>query len=156
MRLVDGMLDAALAFGAVPIRDIEALTIFSEAAADGVDLVEIATKGSSFHQDAYVKLAGPKDENGKQTRVGTTLRCDPSNKFDCNAIDVECMGLNIAKIERADAAILSPLVQTHCGGAIEGRGLIVGGWKREESEGYFGVRVWLTSQDMKRLQRPLD
>ena len=38
-----------------------------------------------------------------------------------------------------------------CGGVLEGRGLIVGGWHDDRSEGSFGVRGWITRGDTVRL-----
>ena len=47
--------------------------------------------------------------------------------------------------------VLAPVLRGSCPGAIEGRGLIVGGWRNAASEGTYGIRVWLTSADMRRL-----
>jgi hypothetical protein len=61
------------------------------------------------------------------------------------------MGMLVGYIPRDKAALLSPAMQAHCGGIIETRGLIVGGWKDGSSEGSYGIRVWLSSSDAKRL-----
>jgi hypothetical protein len=130
--------------------------MYEDASADGFDLVEIETKGASFRQHDYVGIAGDKHNIGKHQLVGVALRCEPANPVDPNAVRVEVMGRLVAYVKRRDAAILAPLLRDTCGGAIEARGLIVGGWKNDDSEGFYGVRVWLTSNDMRRLGKPID
>jgi hypothetical protein len=61
------------------------------------------------------------------------------------------MGLVLGYLPRDSAGRLSPVMQSRCRGAIEARGLIVGGWKDDESEGHYGIRVWLTPADALRL-----
>jgi hypothetical protein len=156
IRLCDGLLEAQIVIGGLSVRDEQALSVYEDALAQGFDLVEVETKGASFRQGSYVGIAGDKDEDGKHALVGVTLRCEPSNVEDRNAVRVEVMGQLLGYVERHEAAVLGPLLQANCSGVIEARGLIVGGWKRAESEGTYGIRVWLTSADMKRLGRPIE
>jgi hypothetical protein len=122
----------------------------AEEIGDG-DLFEIEIHGESFHQDELQQIAGPKSEEEKHHSCGVTLRCDPTEEHDANAIRVEVMGMLVAYVARDTAARLSSAMQSRCGGAIESRGLIVGGWKDSDSEGYYGIRVWLTPADAVRL-----
>jgi hypothetical protein len=110
-------------------------------------LYELEVVGESHYQDVIERIAGAKSEGGKQMRVGLTLRCEPDNPHDSDAVRVECMGQLVGYIARDEAADLSPeLIETR-GSCIEARGLILGGWKRPDSEGHFGVRAWLDPKD---------
>jgi hypothetical protein len=115
------------------------------------DLFEIEVVGESHYQAELQRIAGPKEPGGKHHRCGVTLRCEPKNKYDKNAIGVEVMGMTMGYVARDTAARLSPAMQSRCGGAIEARGLIVGGWKDGVSEGHYGIRVLLTPADGVRL-----
>lgn len=132
-------------------------------AADGDgELVEVEVVGESHRQDVLAALAGPKQPDGKRARVGVTLRCEPSNLYDENAIRVEVMGQLTGYVSRSQTELLAPAIQRSCGGAIEAVGMIVGGWRNEVgyadvSEGHYGIRVWLTQRDAQRLAiRPDD
>lgn len=50
------------------------------------DIVEVEVRGESHCQDALGAIAGPKEEDAKQLLVGVTLRCEPDNEFDANAV----------------------------------------------------------------------
>lgn len=124
-----------------------------EAQAEDIDagLVEFEVHGESYRQDALAALAGPKRADGKQVLVGVTLRCEPDNTYDVNAVRVEVMGQLVGYIGRDQAVMVSPAMQQACGGALEARGLIVGGWRDSDSEGSYGIRVWVTGRDTNRL-----
>jgi hypothetical protein len=114
-------------------------------------LVEIEVVGESFYQGALERIAGPKSMTGKEYKVGTTLRCEPSNPHDKNAIRVEVMGQLVGYVGRTDAIRYSPALAQHCGGAFEAPGLIVGGWRNPGSEGHYGIRVWVHRSDGPKL-----
>lgn len=117
----------------------------------GEPLVEIRVVGESYRQDALCSVAGPKEVQAKQTLVGAVLRCEPTNEHDRDAVRVEVMGQVLGYVAREPAALLSAAIQRCCGGALEVKGLIVGGWVDDYSEGQYGVRVWLTLGDTTRL-----
>lgn len=119
------------------------------------DFVELEVVGESYRQDALERIAGPKDQGGKQHPVGVTLRCEPDNDYDENAVRVEVMGQLVGYIGAEEAEQLSPALQRHRG-VVEARGVIVGGWRREGSEGSFGCRVWLSNQEAARLGLSVD
>lgn len=114
------------------------------------DLVEIEAVGESYHQDALERIAGPKEADGKEVRVGVTLRREPENEYDANAVRVEVMGQLVGHVAREMAEQLSPALAP-VGGAIETQGIIVGGWRDRDSEGSYGIRVWLDSAVAVRL-----
>jgi hypothetical protein len=132
---------------------------------DDDELIEVSVVGESHRQDALAGIAGPKDEWGKRKHVGATLRCEPRNEYDSNAVRVEVMGQHVGYVGRDHARLLSPALQRTSGGVIEATGVVVGGWSRQErdsegryadgtSEGHYGVRVWLTRPGLKRLDVP--
>jgi hypothetical protein len=125
--------------------------MFQEATDQNVRLVEIDIVGESFHQKELKRIAGPKEADGKSHRCGVTLRREPDNKYDKNAVRVEVMGLQVGYVARPTAARLSPAMEVHCGGVMEANSLIVGGWDDGFSQGHYGVRVWLTTADLARI-----
>jgi hypothetical protein len=147
-----------------PVADVpqqEPIAEVLEAPAhDDRELIELEIVGESFHQDAFAAIAGPKEAEGKRQRVGVTLRCEPDNEYDSNAIRVEVMGQPLGHVSRKTAALLSPAMQRSCGGALEAVGMIVGGWAAlilnddgtdRVSIGHYGVRVWIMHRDADRL-----
>jgi hypothetical protein len=138
--------------GSPTFRDPGAIDDF-ESGSDAVDgPVELEIVGESYRQETLAEIAGPKDWEGKWHHVGVTLRCDPRNEYDQNAVRVEVMGQLVGYVARSTAEHLSPAVQRLAGGALEANGLIVGGWKRPGDEGHFGIRVWISSRDAERIQ----
>jgi hypothetical protein len=146
----------------VSFREMATQELRAAADEDHAELVEIIeVVGESYRQEALARLAGRKDAEGKHKLVGAVLRCEPQNEHDANAIRVEVMGEHVGYVSRETATFLSPAMQRACGGALEARGLIVGGWKSESrddhgrylevSEGSYGIRVWITQRDTERL-----
>jgi hypothetical protein len=141
----------------------------------GWDLIELDVIGESHYQDALERVAGTRTEYGKHELCGITLRCEPANQYDANAIRVETYGQFLGHIPHATAATMSPLMLTGCGGCIEGIGVIVGGWAsgrfrdehgryteaqapgaRREDQGSYGVRVWVNRAALKRVSIDCD
>ncbi len=119
---------------------------------DGVFFAELDVVGESYRQDALGLVAGPKRYDGVQRRVGVTLRCEPDNPYDCNAVRVEVMGQHVGYIGRHQAEVLGPAMHSRCGGVAEAVGVIVGGWDRGgDDSGSYGIRVWLKEEDVARL-----
>jgi hypothetical protein len=67
----------------------------------------------------------------------------------------------VGRVAKDVVHMLAPAIHRECGGTIEARGLVVGGWKAperdgqgrflEKDEGHFGIRVWLSKRDVERL-----
>jgi hypothetical protein len=142
-------------------REYDAEAMRDRAAVDCVQLVEVDISGVRFHQAELAQLAGPEGPDGKRDLVDVTLRCEPENQYDSNAIRVEARGRLLGHVARDQAAVLSAPMSRVCGGIVEARGLIDGGWRtatRDElgqifvkDEGIFGIRVWLTKHDAECL-----
>src|SRR5262249_42960395 len=128
-----------------PKREMAAWEVQAAAAEDSNDdLIELEVVGESQRQEALAKLTGPKCWDGYETHVGVTLRCEPKNEYDANAVRVEAMGQLVGYVARDKASVLSQPMQNACRGVIEARGLIVGGWDRGDGdEGHYGIRVWI-------------
>jgi len=131
--------------------DAPALAIEAIAHDRGLSYVELDVVGEANYQAALEALAGPTDEDGKHQLVDVTLRCEPLNPYDTNAVRVEAMGQLVGYIPRPTAAVLSPAMQSACGGIVEGLGIIVGGWSGPEDEGHYGIRCWLARKDLERI-----
>ena len=135
----------------------ERLVVESGIAADTPpgELVELTIVGESFEnrQQTLERIAGGRHERGAEHRVGVTLRREPSNPHDSDAVWVEVMGQHVGYVSRQEAAHLSPALSKF-GGVAEAQGLVVGGWSDGESQGSFGIRVWLTSSEAARLNVP--
>ena len=132
-------------------RELAAQQVQEQEEAGEPQLVEIEIHGESFRQAELEALAGPKGPGGKHVLEGVTLRCEPDNPHDQNAVRVEVMGQLVGYVAREQAGVVSRGMQQACGGALEERGLIVGGWRDDRSEGSYGIRVWLTRHDADRI-----
>jgi hypothetical protein len=137
--------------GDEPIRQAQARELRDEAARAGDGLAEIKVVGESYRQDTLAAISGPREPEGKSFRVGATLRCEPENPHDGNAVRVEVMGQLVGYVERSRAAVLGPAMRNRCRGVLEARGVIVGAWDNGATAGSYGIRVWITKSDLRRI-----
>lgn len=105
------------------------------------DLCQVYTYeivGEQSYQDNLKRIAGEKQNVSKEYETRARVVSEPTNKFDKNAIKVEINGLTVGYIPKKDAATVSKQVK-----GIDKivPAVIVGGWKDEESEGSFGVKL---------------
>ena len=135
----------------VTVREAAAAEVRIDAEADGDELVEVEIVGEGHRQDVIERIAGPKEAEGKQMPVGLTLRCEPMNEYDANAIRVEVYGQQVGFVAADVAARMSPAMCERTGQVLEGRGLVVGGWRDSAGEGSYGVRGWITATQAERL-----
>jgi hypothetical protein len=130
-------------------RDHE-LILDAGVADDPGDVVELPVVGESYRQDALERIAGPKEADGKSHLVGVTLRCEPTNEHDSNAVRVEVLGQLVGYIARDIAAQISAGLAKQRG-VLEAGGMIVGGWDDGQTEGHYGCRVWIPASAAQRL-----
>ena len=105
--------------------------------------------GESNYQDALTKIVGRKSEFASTDVFDAVLVCENDNPHDSNAVGIMISGKKVGHLSSRDAIsfrmelakIDSSLPQT----IVDAK--IVGGWKNEESEGAFGVKL--------KLKRPL-
>lgn len=106
--------------------------------------------GVSFRQNNLVRLAGSKEEHGKKIKVYATLVCEFSNPKDPNAVAVFIDKKHIGYLPREEAEDYRHELKTLDTSLPEARAmaLISGGWKDDDSEGDFGVKL--------NIKRPLE
>lgn len=108
---------------------------------------ELCAVGEAQCQEALLRIAGPKDVSGAHLAVVATLRRDPENSHDANAVGVYVEGRRVGYLPRAEAQEVSPLLKQR-GGACAVRGLINGGWDRGDGDtGFFGVVLYMPELD---------
>lgn len=119
----------------------------------GADEVEV--KGEASYQDDFRAIVGPKRPGGYAHAVTATLRREPSNRYDPNAVAVYVEGRLLGYVNRDDSAGMS-LNLSRIEAAFPGRpvtvsGRIVGGWERSGGDsGHYGLRIFV---DRERLQQ---
>lgn len=116
----------------------------------------VEVKGEASYQPALEAIAGPKQSESAHLDVTALLRCEPSNKYDANAIIVEVQGRSVGYLRRDLAADYCPLLtkMEQMGQQPTCKGTIVGGWRRDDGdEGSFGI--WLTMPTPSLLKRQL-
>lgn len=108
----------------------------------GSDEYDFEIVGESRYQDNLLKLVGKKQEEGAEKYVHALLIAEPENKYDKNAVRVDIEGYTVGYIPRDEARkIQQDLFGVSRSGTAVCNAVIVGGWKDEESEGHFGVRL---------------
>lgn len=94
--------------------------------------------GESNYQGNLAKICGNKKPEGEDKVVSAKVILDNNNKHDRNAVAVQINGLLVGYLSR-DAArcwrAANPPAQFDC------QALINGGWKNEDDEGLYGVRL---------------
>ncbi|PTL78675.1 HIRAN domain-containing protein [Vitiosangium sp. GDMCC 1.1324] len=102
--------------------------------------------GESHYQPALERLAGGRSDESVRVDVVATLKREPDNRYDTNAVVVLIEGRQVGYLSREDAPVFQPLLKE-----MEARGevatcsaVIVGGWDRgARGKGSFGVRLRL-------------
>ena len=114
---------------------------------------EAEVVGESFYQDAFVRLCGPKTEQGCDLEFVAQLVPDPANPYDENAVAVVIRGEKVGHLSRDDAlAYRLALARTGMNGALlTCTANVTGGWRRMRngklSEGHYGVRLDISTID---------
>ncbi len=98
--------------------------------------------GESNYQAAFVSVCGEPNRNGYDEEFHASIRLEPENEYDPNAVMVDIYGQKVGYLPRAQAARVG--AQMRQAGIKEAycRANVRGGWKRSRSDqGAFGV--WL-------------
>jgi hypothetical protein len=98
------------------------------------------TRGESHHQDAIERAAGNQDDRGVPRPVVATLRREPTNAYDPNAIRVEVNGELVGRITKELAVELAPRMDRAGIAMMEVPAVVCGGASRM----HLGVHLWLT------------
>lgn len=96
--------------------------------------------GEQSYQSNLKKIAGKKEVESKYVQVVANVISEPSNPYDKNAIKVEINGLIVGYISKNEARTIS---QRKINKAVPA--VINGGWKDDESEGSYGVKLAIRS-----------
>lgn len=95
--------------------------------------------GESFYKDVFLSLAGPPIRQGYLIAVSATLRREPDNAHDSNAIRVELGGRGVGHLPRGLAASIAPLLDRFSIAHFSIAGLVRGG---SETAPNFGLHLW--------------
>lgn len=96
--------------------------------------------GEQSYQSNLKKIAGKKEAESKYVQVVANIISEPSNPYDKNAIKVEINGLIVGYINKNEAKTISGRKINKAIPAV-----INGGWKDDESEGSYGVKLAIRS-----------
>jgi hypothetical protein len=116
----------------------------------GAYTVEVV--GESHHQSELRWIAGGPTKEGHYKRVTATLRPEPKNKHDSNAVRVEISRRHVGYLDRESAKVYQTwLVQHgHAGAVATCPAVITGGFKRDGDSGQYGVVLDLGVKGVKR------
>ncbi|MFN4284082.1 MAG: HIRAN domain-containing protein [Alphaproteobacteria bacterium] len=113
---------------------------------NGPGTFEIDVVGESKYQRNLAKIAGNKTEDSKRVVVDALLFLEDDNPHDSNAVAVLVDDMKVGYLDRATAkSFRRQLKKVEPPGqkieAARCAGLIVGGWRDEDSEGHFGIKL---------------
>lgn len=104
--------------------------------------------GESHYQDALERICGGRTEEGHEFACLATLKPEPDNPHDPNAVAVWIQGEKVGYLARPMAAAFIISSQNNAVSEVTCDALIVGGWDRgERGMGHFGVRLDLFNED---------
>jgi len=108
----------------------------------GDECYDFEIVGESNYQDELEKIVGARTEEGCEHYCQALLVPEPANRYDPNAVYVSIDGLKVGYLSREDAPLYrQQLAQQGVRGPALCDAMIVGGWKRRNSIGSFGVKL---------------
>lgn len=102
--------------------------------------------GEASYQSALRKIAGKKTEESKRFYTDATILHEPQNQYDSNAFKVVIDGQTVGYFSRDDALRFKDFLIKKGMGLNEPYhvdAVIVGGWKNDDGEGSYGVKLRL-------------
>ncbi len=99
--------------------------------------------GESQYQAALAELAGGKRSDSQYIATNAELWREPDNPHDANAVQVRIASRLVGYLPRAEAERLAARMDAAGEAALACPAEIRGGWRDRDSEGHFGVVVWL-------------
>lgn len=99
--------------------------------------------GTSYYSDSFQRLTGGARDDGFRAGCTASLIPEPDNPYDSEAIAIRIGGLAVGHLSRDDARDYRSMIDT----AIDLHGVasvsaaIVGGWRRGDEVGDFGVEL---------------
>ncbi|GMU77899.1 MAG: hypothetical protein AMXMBFR46_06970 [Acidimicrobiia bacterium] len=108
----------------------------------GAELIPIDVCDASDYQDAYERIAGPREERGKGVAVRATLRTTTGASSGTPAVQVEVDGMVLGHLGPEQAQRLGPAMDEHFGGRLRAEGAIVDGWRDIPELRDYRLRLW--------------
>lgn len=113
---------------------------------------EVVVKGEASYQDAIARIAGGRQirDEGVQIPVQAQLRCEPTNQYDANAVQVLIDGNVVGYLSKKEATRYCPVITRaeQAGALVFVEGLVCGGWSDgDQNVGHFGVKVFMPPPD---------
>jgi hypothetical protein len=97
--------------------------------------------GESHYQSELETICGGRSEEGAREKHAALLSPEPTNPYDKNAVCAKIQAVIVGYLSRDVAPeFLSALISSGYGEAAA-EAIIVGGWRTDTDEGYFGVRL---------------
>ncbi len=99
--------------------------------------------GEASYQKAILSFVGGKSSRSAKHECTATLVCDDANKYDENAVEVRTNNRIVGYLPKNDAKKYRENLQLIDSSMpiASVRAKVVGGWRDEESEGHFGVKL---------------
>lgn len=99
--------------------------------------------GEQSYQDALAQIAGPKTEDGVELLCEAVVKPEPENPHDSSAVAVYIRGYKVGYLSRTEAkAWVAALSRNGLAGqSFLVDAMIVGGWRRKNDEGHYGVKL---------------
>lgn len=97
--------------------------------------------GESHYQRELERICGRKSEKGAREKHAALLSPEPTNRYDKNAVCVKIQGATIGYLSRDIAPDFLYALSSAGYERAASEAIIVGGWRSEGDEGYFGVRL---------------
>jgi len=113
-----------------------------------IDLYNFEIVGEASYQTALKSIAGKKTEDSKKVFLGATVQHEPKNPYDSNAFKVSISNQTVGYFSSKDAIkfkefLTSKKMDLHAIYQVDA--VIVGGWKDDDGEGQYGVKLKLPS-----------
>lgn len=105
---------------------------------------QVGVVGESFYEEAFLRVCGPKCEDGYFLDVVAELRPEPGNEYDAAAVGVFVQGFKVGHLSRQDARELRASIDEAIGahGVASCYAMVRGGWDNGGGDtGHFGITL---------------
>jgi hypothetical protein len=109
----------------------------------GPGLFTVDVVGEAHYQDQIESVVGKPTEDGSDKVVQAALVLEDSNVHDPMAVRVDIEGVTCGYLSRANARAYRRAIEKLGHGPLIGQcqAVVVGGWKRGDDRGKFGVKL---------------
>lgn len=122
----------------LPESDPKERVKYSKSEIKSEDSYDFEIVGEASYQSELKQIAGS-NPDGVEYYCTATLRAEPSNKYDPNAIKVVIEGKTVGYISRRETSLVHPHLRR---GSLTCDAVVVGGWHRgDDDRGHYGVKL---------------